>query len=32
MNDNNIPQVFADIFKAFGLMPETDDRKNKEEK
>ena len=31
MNDN-IPQVFQDIFKAFGLMPETDDKNNKEEK
>lgn len=32
MNETNIPSVFADIFKAFGMMPEETDNKTKEEK
>lgn len=31
MNDNNIPAVFADIFKAFGMMPEKSEENNNDE-
>lgn len=32
MNENNIPAVFADIFSAFGMMPEKkEETKNENE-